>query len=465
VRRIGRSRLPAAHARVPLAVLLVGLMLVTLLSGCEARPTAAGGRPLPPAEPPAQETGGTAAADTPQPTAAPDAGAADAGATDAGATGAGAADAGATGAGAADAGTSSAAQPTAAAPTGAEPATAAPAPAASYRPPATGGAPMAERVEVRGIYVTQYIVAHRAAFERLLDLVERTELNAMVINAKDDDGRITFAVDHPVALAAGAATTTLGDIRPLLADLEQRGIYTIARVVTFKDSLAAGAFPEMAVRHAEGGIWRDFAGAAWLDPYNRAAWDYNVAIAKAAARVGFKEIQFDYVRFPSDGYLSTAVYPARDERERARAIAGFLAYAREELRPYGVWVSADIFGLVTAVRDDMGIGQILEEVAAAVDYLCPMLYPSHYTPGNLGVPNPNAMPYETVYRSLLGAAERLAEFPDVIVRPWLQDFSLGHRYGPEEVRNQIQAVYDAGYREWMLWNAANIYTEGALRDR
>lgn len=319
------------------------------------------------------------------------------------------------------------------------------------------------RVEVRGIYLTQYTVAYRSAFEALLNLVERTELNAMVINVKDDEGFITFEVDDPVARAAGAITQTLGDVKALTADLDRRGIYSIARVVTFKDHWTASAYPDMAVHSTAGGIWHDHNGVAWLNPYSMEAWDYNVRIAKAAAQAGFREIQFDYVRFPSDGNMDLVLYPQSDERSKAEVIGDFLAYARAELAPYGVWVSADVFGLVTSVSDDMGIGQNLEEVARGVDYISPMVYPSHYTPGNLGVPNPNAMPYDTVYRSMLDAAGRLEGHPEVTVRPWLQDFSWGHPYGPDEVRAQIQAVYDAGYKEWILWNAANVYTEGALQ--
>ena len=319
------------------------------------------------------------------------------------------------------------------------------------------------RVEVKGIYLTQYTIQNPGVYTELLNLVERTELNAMVINVKDDDGLITFQVAEPVAVKGGAVTEALGDVRTLLADLERRGIYTIARVVTFKDPRAAAANPQLAAQRVGGGLWRDYNGVAWLDPYNREAWDYVVRIAKAAALAGFKEIQFDYVRFPTDGNLELIVYPKRDGRAREQVIGDFLTHARKELRPYGVWVSADVFGLVTSVSDDMGIGQKLEEVARGVDYMSPMVYPSHYARGNLGIPNPNAAPYQTIYRSMLDAKVRLNKFPHVTMRPWLQDFSWGHPYGPDEVRGQIQAVYDAGYKEWILWNAANVYTEAALQ--
>jgi len=322
------------------------------------------------------------------------------------------------------------------------------------------------RVPVRGIYLTSATAANPARLKELLGLVERTELNAMVINVKDDWGNITFDWDHPVAKAAGSVHSDLGDIRTLTGQLREKGVYSIARVVTFKDAYVPKARADLAVEQVGGGIWRDYNGVPWLNPYSHAAWDYLVAIARAAALGGFDEIQFDYVRFPTDGNLDAILYPGKDGRKREQVIADFLQYARKELRPFGVWVSADVFGLVTSAADDMGIGQRLEEIADGVDYISPMVYPSHYTPGNLGVPNPNAMPYDTVHRSLLDAKERLVKTGHseaVLMRPWLQDFSWGYPYGPAEVRTQIEATYDAGYQEWLLWNAANVYTEAALK--
>ncbi len=322
------------------------------------------------------------------------------------------------------------------------------------------------RVPVKGIYLTSTSASNPAKLKELMDLVERTELNAMVVNVKDDWGNITFDWDHSIARAAGSVHSELGDLRSFTTQLREKGIYSIARVVTFKDAYVPKARTDLAVARVSGGIWRDYNGVPWLNPYSRGAWDYIVAIARAAALGGFDEIQFDYVRFPTDGDLEAIVYPGKDNRKREQVIADFLAYARKELRPFGVWVSADVFGLVTSASDDMGIGQRLEEISGGVDYISPMVYPSHYTPGNLGVPNPNAMPYETVHRSMLDARERLVKIgrsDQVSIRPWLQDFSWGYPYGPAEVRAQIQATYDAGYKEWLLWNAANVYSEAALK--
>ncbi|HYG58463.1 MAG TPA: putative glycoside hydrolase [Symbiobacteriaceae bacterium] len=321
-------------------------------------------------------------------------------------------------------------------------------------------------VAAKGIYLTSYSAANPAKFQELVDLVDRTELNAMVVNVKDDWGNVTFTVTHPIAVAAGAVHPDLGDMKAFTSHLRAKGIYSIARIVTFKDSHVPKYRPDLAVASTAGGIWRDYNGVPWLNPYNRAAWDYVVEIAREAALVGFDEIQFDYVRFPTDGNMSLVSYPGKDDRERQQVIADFLAYARKELRPYGVWVSADVFGLVTSLYDDLGIGQHLEEISAGVDIVSPMVYPSHYIPGNLNLSNPNAMPYETVYRSMLDAKgrwEKAGLTGKVTMRPWLQDFSWGHPYGPKEVRDQIQATYDAGYDQWILWNAANEYTEAALK--
>lgn len=319
--------------------------------------------------------------------------------------------------------------------------------------------------EVKGVYLTAWNAANPDFLQGILDLIDRTELNAVVVDVKDDSGRVTITTDEPTATAAGAVQPFIADPQAFTAELHRRGIYAIARIVAFKDPIVAPARPGWAVLHASGGIWRDWNGVAWLNPYNREAWDYVIRIARAAAEAGFDEIQFDYVRFPTDGDLRATRYPGADGRAYEQVVADFLAHARDQLAPYGVLVSADVFGLVTSVSDDMGIGQRLEEIAGAVDYVSPMLYPSHYERGNLGLPNPNAMPYETVYRSLVDARDRiLAAGLDTrtAVRPWIQDFSMGHPYGPDEVRAQIRATYDAGYTSWMLWNAANRYTAAAL---
>lgn len=320
----------------------------------------------------------------------------------------------------------------------------------------------ASQVPVRGLYIPAAVTGETAWFNDLIDLVRRTELNAVVIDFKDDVGYLVADTPFPEAEAAGALRTRFRRAAEILEALRDEGIYTIARVVTFKDDVLATARPELAVQRAGGVPWRDRKGSAWLNPYHPEAWEYNIQVAREAARLGFREIQFDYVRFPSDGPVAAAVYPGKDERTPSQVIGEFLRAARAALEPYNVAVSADVFGQTPSIDGDMGIGQRWEDVAWGIDYISPMAYPSHYGPRVYGLPDPDAAPYETVLATLRDALERRPHGEPAVIRPWLQDFSLRHRYGPAEVRAQIQAVYDAGLEQWLLWNPAARYTEAAL---
>ncbi|NLA27020.1 MAG: putative glycoside hydrolase [Firmicutes bacterium] len=317
---------------------------------------------------------------------------------------------------------------------------------------------------VKGIYVTGY-TAGKGHFPELLHLIDRTELNSVVIDLKDDNGRLTYSrTAIPWAADAGAPHTYISDPVAFMKQLEQRGVYPIARIVTFKDSVMARHFPGQAIQHRQGGLWRDGGGDYWLDPYNKENWKYAVAVAREAAQLGFREIQFDYVRFPESGNLSAALYPAQDGTPFNDVVPAFLRYARASLTEYGVEISIDAFGMVTTDPGGMGIGQHLESLATAVDYICPMIYPSHYEPGNLGLPDPDVAPYETVYFSLAEAQRRLVQAGvSARLRPWLQSFTIRHYYGVPEIRGQINAAYDLGIDEYLLWNAANYYNSDALR--
>ncbi|MGI6575146.1 MAG: putative glycoside hydrolase [bacterium] len=316
---------------------------------------------------------------------------------------------------------------------------------------------------VRGIYLSGYVAGDHAKREALFQLVEETELNTVVIDYKDSTGKISYMSEVPLAGQINAGERKIGDLPELLERLEERGIYTIARIVVFQDPIFAAAKPELALRNRRtGGLWRDRKGLAWADPYSQTVWDYNISLAQEAAELGFREIQWDYVRFPSDGAIKDIEYPLADDRTKSEVITAFLTYAREKLEPYPVYISADIFGLITSVDNDQGIGQYFEDVAGAVDYISPMVYPSHYALRTFGLPDPNKAPYETVYRAIEDGQERLRE-GDGILRPWLQDFSLGYTYGSEEVMAQIKALEDLGINQWLLWNPANKYTAAALR--
>lgn len=316
-------------------------------------------------------------------------------------------------------------------------------------------------VAARGIYLTGHTVGEAQWFAALLELVERTELNAMVIDVKDCTGKLTYESSLAHVNQVSASSKRIRDLPAVAAELRRRGIYSIARLVAFQDPVLSHARPDLAVNHVAGGVWREPSGLSWTDPHSREVWDYLLDIAREVAKAGFDEIQFDYVRFPSDGNLKACVYPHADGKTRSEVISSFLGYCRRHLEPMGVYVSADIYGLVPTAADDMGIGQYYEDIIANVDYVCPMVYPSHYALRSYGLPDPDAAPYETVMGTLRDAARRHGD-STAIVRPWLQDFTLGHRYGLDEVRAQIQAVYDSGLEEWILWNAANRYTEGAL---
>lgn len=332
---------------------------------------------------------------------------------------------------------------------------------------------MKQRLKVKGIYMTGYTVANTERFNKLIELVKTTEINAVVIDVKDDTGLMTYESSLPDVDFTGAnKNVRIKDIDSIMKVLRDNNIYAIARIVTFKDRIAGDKYANLAVKNTSGGIWRDRHGMSWLNPYNEESWDYIVDIAEEAAAKGFNEIQFDYVRFPTDGNTKIIDYGSSAAgKSKAKAIAEFLSYGRDRLSKKGVVVSADVFGLVTTAADDMRIGQHLESIARSVDVICPMVYPSHYGKGSYGVAEPDFEPYKIVNRSMTIAQERIDAIKDVrrkaVLRPWLQDFTATYlkrykRYGPAEVRAQIDATYDAGAEEWLLWNAGNRFTEGAL---
>ena len=292
-----------------------------------------------------------------------------------------------------------------------------------------------------------------------IDFMSQTGINSLVVDVKDDTGTISYQSKVPLAEAIGSWERKIGDPAKLLETLRQHRIYPIARIVVFKDPYLAKHKPEWAVQDSSGGLWEDHKGLNWVDPNNKAYWDYIVAIAREAIGLGFQEIQFDYVRFTSDGAIQRCVYPFSNGELKQDVIRDFLKYAREQLKPYHVPISADIFGLTTSALDDQGIGQLYEKIIANVDIVSPMVYPSHYAPGSFGLGNPNLHPYETVYRAIRDAHKRLEKAGNTttVLRPWLQDFNLGAHYGRQEIQKQIQAVRDAGASEWIFWNPSCRY--------
>jgi hypothetical protein len=318
---------------------------------------------------------------------------------------------------------------------------------------------------VRGIYLNAWAAGSARKLERLIDLARRTEINSFVIDVKEV-GEVSYRSAVPLAVEIGATRTYIPNIRRVLDQLRASGIYPIARIVVFRDEVLAKARPDLAIQRADGSIWVDNYGHYWVDSYNREVWDYNIALAREAIELGFSEIQWDYVRFPDvpQALMRTAVWPAAAGRTKADGIREFLLYARDQLADLNVQVTADVFGLTVSTRNDMGIGQDWDRMIDAVDAILPMVYPSHYARGSYGIAHPNARPFELIKTTLGHAVRRSAGVQNAaIIRPWLQDFTLGQpRYGPAHVRAQIAGVYAAGLSEWILWNAASNYTEAAL---
>jgi hypothetical protein len=317
----------------------------------------------------------------------------------------------------------------------------------------------------RALYLTVYGVGSRSLREAALKLIEETELNALVIDIKGDRGIIPYQSSLPLAAEVGAQKTrTVRDMKALVKSLKDRGVYLIARVVVFKDDPLARAMPELAVRTQGGGVWKDREGLAWVDPFKKKVWDYNIDIAIEAAQYGFDEIQFDYVRFPDAKGLAFSA--PNTEENRIRAISEFLGEAKRRLLPYNVFLAADIFGYVCWNLNDTMIGQRLEDVVALIEYMCPMLYPSGFQYGIPGYRNPVAHPYEIVFLSLKKARER-THLPTVHFRPWLQafrDYAFDRRhFTAKEIRDQINAAENFGSHGWMLWNPRNVYSEEGLR--
>ena len=442
------------------------------------------------------------------------------------------------------------------------------------------------RVKVKGIYVSGPM-AGTAGMGNLIALVDRTELNALVIDVKNDDGYLTCELDVPLAEQIGSEKHYIKDLPALVQTCKEKNIYLIARVVAFKDPILAEKMPEWSLHNSDGSIFRDKSGLAWVNPYRKEVWEYLASVGEAAIKAGFDEVQYDYVRFSTDSRMKQVDFgDSTKGRTKTEAISGFTLYASERIHAAGGRISADVYGVVIDSEEDQQIvGQNYVEMSRSLDAISPMIYPSHYGPYNYQIPVPDAQPYDTVLAAMQAskmvlagldpktgkkpvsadvsgndavdaaivggeavsgnnaadtaadsqstsgtpavsgndavqnaenaqaadgaqatadaqaaedaqaakdaqtakdaqaAKDAAAKTPalskeeiaqldpttgvQATVRPWLQDFTAtwvkGHiSYGPEEIRAQIQAVYDAGYEEWILWNAANRYTEGGL---
>ncbi|MFP4201254.1 MAG: putative glycoside hydrolase [Clostridia bacterium] len=316
---------------------------------------------------------------------------------------------------------------------------------------------------VRGFYLPASFVGDEARMEHYLEMLDQTELNAVVIDIKDDRGWLTYDSDLPRPREYDAVNPKMGDLADLADMLRERDIYAIGRLVVFKDDRLGMARPDLAIVDSAGNPWRDRTGAHWMDPYSREVWDYNLAVAEEVIEKGFPEVQLDYVRFPTDGNVRSAEYRSFDEDiPRSRIIANFMKEFHWRVFSAAGRSSVDVFGLIPTTTDDMNMGQQWEEVVEFVDYVSPMVYPSHYGPNIYGLPVPNEAPYETVWHTMRDGLRRMKP-GDASIRPWLQDFSWGFRYGSGEVRAQIEASEDHDVGNWLLWNPGGVYTWDALR--
>lgn len=328
--------------------------------------------------------------------------------------------------------------------------------------------PENKRREVRGIYVTSSSAALTKRVDDLIALSKRTKINAFVIDVKEDDGTLLFKMEAGEKYNPTAnRRSPIKDINKFMKKLKDNNIYTIARIVSFKDPTYAKANPDKAIiTKATGKPFTNSDGVIWVSPHDRYLWEYNVAVAKEAALAGFDEIQFDYVRFPASngGKLDKELdYRNPKKESKPETIQKYLQYARKELEPLGVYVAADVYGQVGSLPDDMALGQHWESVSNVVDYICPMIYPSHYGKGVYGLPVPDAEPYKTVYRSTQDSMNRNANIDTpAMIRPWIQAFTArwvkGYIvYGPEQIELQVKALKDLGINEYILWSPTNKY--------
>jgi hypothetical protein len=325
--------------------------------------------------------------------------------------------------------------------------------------PALGQQPEGPTI-VRALYVNRWAAQSRKKMKKLVGIADTTEINALVIDMKDEFG-LNYATKNS-EFAKNAGSSAKANVVALLDTLKAHKIFPIARIVVFKDSVTARVHPEWTIRRTDGSVWRDKKGLAWVNPYHHELWDYNIGVAEELVKLGFGEVQFDYIRFPEPyPSLPKQVFPDSKDVTKPNALAAFLKEARTRLNKLGVRSTADIFGLVTTVNGPLEVGQEWEKLAPNTDVLLPMVYPSHYPHGSFDIKSPNAEPYKVITIAVKRARERdekLGIKQPEHVRPWLQAFTLGSpTYGAAQLRDEKKAVYDSGYQGWVMWNPGSSY--------
>ncbi len=317
-------------------------------------------------------------------------------------------------------------------------------------------------IKVKGLYLTAYSAGSEKKVDSIIKLINDTELNAIVVDLKDYSGHILYDSKVKLVDELKLQDVRIKNVDKLLQKLENNHIYKIARISVFQDPLLAERKSEWAIKSKKGGLWRDKNNLAWVDPANKKVWAYVVSVAKEAGQLGFDEINFDYIRFPTDGNLSNIVYTDGNNK-RYEVVADFFEYVAQQMKDEPVYISADLFGLTTERKgeDDMQIGQRFEDAVDYFDYVMPMVYPSHYPSGYLGYKNPADYPYEVVYNAVKKGVVKSTD-KRAHVRAWIQAFNVGAVYGSDKIRAQIKASDDAGADGWVLWNASNRYTDKGL---
>jgi hypothetical protein len=319
--------------------------------------------------------------------------------------------------------------------------------------------------QVRALYMSSWVASVPSMRDSIVEIFDANLANAVVIDVKDYSGKINFQIDNPELKKYGSEEVRAKDLVDFLNLLHKKGVYTIARIAVFQDAYFVNARPDLAVKSLDGKtVWKDRKGISWIDPGSREYWDYIVLLAKEAHLLGFDELNFDYIRYPSDGNMTNISYPWTGSDSKPETLKSFFSYLSDNLKNSGAKISADIFGMTTTATDDMGIGQVFENTLLYFDYVAPMVYPSHYPSGFQNFKNPAEHPYDVIHLAMDSAIKRTKTASSTIdkLRPWIQDFNLGANYGVPEIKAQIKALNDLGLHSFMVWSPSNKYTKGGL---
>jgi hypothetical protein len=321
--------------------------------------------------------------------------------------------------------------------------------------------------KVKAIYLSGWVAGSEKFRDSLIKTIDETELNSVVVDIKDSTGRISFYIDDPYIKNIGSSENRIKDIRAFTSLLHSKNIYIIGRISAFQDPYLTKLKPEWAIKRvSDGGVWKDRKGLSFLDPTNKNVHEYLLSIALNSHKDGFDEINFDYIRYPSDGNMKDINYNLVKGKTRADNIESFFKYISTEIKKNeNIPISADLFGLTTEAVDDMGIGQVWEKTIPYFDFVCPMVYPSHYPSGYANYKKPALYPYEVINKALFSGVNKTKNINQNIlkIRPWLQDFDLGATYTKDMIHSEMKAVYDNNLTSWMLWDPSNKYTPSALK--